>query len=180
MKFILNTIYYSVFLVIVTLALLLVASFFPFDSWYQVKVVLSGSMEPHIPVGSVVFIKPEPRYAVGDVVTFGRDTRTEIPVTHRVVEVISESRASQTFITKGDANGDNDPGTVTSRDVIGRVWLTIPYLGFALEFAKTPLGFVFLVVIPGSLIAISEFYKIVRELWSLNRKRRVDSNELSA
>lgn len=170
--------YYSVFLVIVTLALLLVASFFPFHNWYQVKVVLSGSMEPTIPVGSVVFIKPAPRYQVGDVITFGRDTRTQIPVTHRVVEITSESRASQTFVTKGDANEDSDPGTTVSRDVIGKVFLTIPYIGFAMEFAKTPLGFVLLVVVPGAIIALSELYKIARELWRIGKERGADNNEL--
>ncbi len=167
-----TTIYYALFVSIVALALLLVSSFFPFDNWYQVKVVLSGSMEPAIQVGSVVVIKPATQYVQGDVITFGRDTRTEIPVTHRVVEVTSASRASQTFITKGDANGDNDPATVSSRDVIGKVQFTLPYVGYLLEFTKTPLGFMVLVVIPGALIALGEVYKIVRELLAMRRPKQ--------
>lgn len=167
-----NTVYYLLFAAIVSLAVLLVASFFPFDNWYQVKVVLSGSMEPSIQVGSVVVIKPESQYKVGDVITFGPDTKTEIPVTHRVTEIVSESRASQVFITKGDANEDPDPNTVSSRNVIGKVAFSLPYVGYLLEFAKTPMGFVSLVVVPGILIALGELLKIVREFWRIRCERK--------
>ena len=173
LKFIFNTVYYLLFTAIVALALLLVTSFFPFDNWYQVKVVLSGSMEPVIHTGSVVVIKPAPAYGVGDVITFGRDTRNQIPVTHRIVGEVNPSLNDTNFITKGDANGDADSGSVSPDEIIGKVFFTVPYVGYLLEFTKTKIGFITLVVVPGILIALGELLKIVSEFWRIRRERKV-------
>src|SRR3989344_7570939 len=70
--------------IIVIVAFLLIA-LFPIKGNYQIKIVKSGSMEPSIKTGSVVVIKPSVSYTVGDVVTFGKDTKTDIPTTHRIV-----------------------------------------------------------------------------------------------
>ena len=94
----------------------------------QAYSVISGSMEPKIPVGSLVYVgKVEPKEVQnGDVIAFygGRDSSAII--THRVVEnrvVMGE------FITKGDANQTNDMNPVEYEDFIGTVTVYIPKLG---------------------------------------------------
>lgn len=164
-----TAIYYLLFASIVTVALLLLASLFPFENWYQVKVVLSGSMEPAIHTGSVVVIKPEPSYQVGDVITFGVDNRERIPVTHRII-----GREGNRFVTQGDANDNIDPGTVAPREIIGAVQFSVPYLGYVLEFTKTPLGFWTLIIGPAVLVVLLELHSIIRQL--LQYRRRSQSN----
>lgn len=95
---------------------------------YQVYTVVSGSMEPEIPVGSLVYVKGmEPEdVQKKDVIAFygGRDATALI--THRVVEnrvIMGE------FITKGDANQTNDMNPIPYEQFVGRVELTIPELG---------------------------------------------------
>lgn len=95
---------------------------------YQAYTVISGSMEPEIQTGSLVYIgQIEPQNVqVNDVIAFygGRDSNAII--THRVVEnrvVMGE------FITKGDANQTNDMNPVSYDELIGRVELTIPKFG---------------------------------------------------
>ena len=74
---------------------------------YEIYTVISGSMEPAIPTGSLVYVKyiqPEEIQTEDVIAFYGTDADGSI-VTHRVV---SNSAAMGNFITKGDANSDND------------------------------------------------------------------------
>lgn len=95
---------------------------------YQLYTVVSGSMEPAVPTGSLVYIKyVEPKEIVeGDVIAFyGSDADGSI-ITHRVV---SNSSAMGEFITKGDANEDNDMNPVTYNQYMGKMVRSIPKIG---------------------------------------------------
>ena len=95
---------------------------------YQLYTVVSGSMEPAIPVGSLVYIKyVEPKEIIeGDVIAFyGSDAEGSI-ITHRVV---SNSAAMGEFITKGDANEENDMNPVTYNQYMGKMVRSIPKIG---------------------------------------------------
>ncbi len=138
---------------------------------YELKIVRSGSMEPAIMTGSVVLIQPANDYKVGDVITFGADTRTSIPTTHRIVTVRTDG-ATTYFGTKGDANEDVDAGETSLSKVIGRVIFSAPYAGYVLAFSKTQLGFALLVLIPAALIIVYEAISIVREVKLMLRLRR--------
>ena len=100
--------------------------------------VLTGSMEPSVPVGSVVYAKAiEPSLLeAGDIVVF-YDGRNDIPVTHRVVE--NQTEDSQ-IITKGDANDTNDITPIPYQNVIGKVVLHLPALGHLLALLGTLMG----------------------------------------
>src|SRR5205809_708993 len=63
-------------------------------------VILSGSMTPVLPVGSVVYTQKALGYREGDVIAFRRG---DITVTHRVHAVVQKNN-STVFKTKGDAN----------------------------------------------------------------------------
>jgi signal peptidase len=169
MKLFFNIIYSVVFAVMLALALLFVSTLFPVFG-VEAKVVKSGSMTPAISVGSLVVIHPAPVYKVGDVITFGKDTKTQIPTTHRIVAIKGEGDA-QTFQTKGDANNAADPSLTKIADVHGKVVASIPYLGYLLAFARTPMGFALLVGLPALMVVVEEGYVIVREVLALRRKK---------
>ncbi len=170
-KIFINTIYLAVVLVVLTTALLFVGTKVDLLG-YEVKIVKSGSMEPAIHTGSIIVIAPGQTYGIGDVVTYGKDTRSHIPVTHRIVEKRGEGSLA-TYITKGDANEDKDTKAVGGKDVIGKVAFSIPYLGFVIEFARTPLGFLLLIGLPALLIILDELANIVWEarVYFAKRKR---------
>lgn len=123
--------------------------------------VFTGSMEPAIPVGSIVVIKPaNPKtLKVGDIICFKIKSESATTVTHRIINITSEG-----FRTKGDANEDPDQWIVKKQNVIGKAIFTIPYVGYIGYFVRTPIGFILLIVIPASLIIIIEIRNIIKEL----------------
>src|SRR3989344_7930455 len=131
MKVLTRTFHALSILLLVGVAGLFLASILPIPGNIEIKIVKSGSMEPSISVGSLVVIKPFEAYKVGNVVTFGRDTKTEIPTTHRVVSV-RETEGTIWYTTKGDANEEADPQEIAGREVIGKVLVAVPYAGFIL------------------------------------------------
>jgi len=93
---------------------------------YQTLAVLSGSMEPEIPVGGVVFVRETPpeELEVGDVVSF--TIGNDMMATHRIIEI---DRNVGTVTTQGDANEVAD-GAISMDRIVGRVGFHLPYLGF--------------------------------------------------
>jgi len=176
MKILLKIGYYVILLVIISIAVILIAPVFPITGNIETKVVLSGSMEPEIKVGSVVVLRPVGEYDIGDIVTFGRDTRNNIPTTHRIIDERIEGNTTY-FKTKGDANDDPDAREITKSDIQGKVLFSIPLLGFLIDFAKRPLGFALLIIIPGGIIVLDEVRKIYREVIIMRRKRKREQNE---
>lgn len=109
---------------------------------YEVYSVISGSMEPALPVGSVVYVEPAEvsEVEVGDIIAF-HDVDTV--VTHRVVEIHPDEGE---FITKGDANNTTDITPTYFWALIGRVKICIPMLGrllsiYSLKEGKAALAF---------------------------------------
>ncbi|MEA1929663.1 MAG: signal peptidase I [Patescibacteria group bacterium] len=171
MKTLLNVGYYVFIALVVVIGLLLVSSYFQFTDSYQLKVVKSGSMEPAIKTGSLVLISPARTYGEGDVITFGRDVGSAVPTTHRIIGVRAEG-GTMLYKTKGDANEEADLNEVARREIIGRVNLSIPILGYLLDFARQPIGFVLLIVLPAIMVAVDEVYKIVKEIKKMRQKRQ--------
>ena len=171
---IIGKIFYGLFIaLLVTVAGLLLLSLLPITGNIEIKIVKSGSMEPQIPVGSLVVVWPTASYAVGDIVTFGKDSKRDIPTTHRVVGMRVESGVTL-FQTKGDANEEADPQETALRDVVGKVFLVVPYAGFVLDFARQPLGFALLIGVPAAIIILDESVNIFKEVVVLRRRRRGD------
>ncbi len=149
----------------------LLVSLLPITGNVEIKIVKSGSMEPTIPTGSVVVVMPSKTYTVGDVITFGKDTKTEIPTTHRIVS-IRENVQGDYYTTKGDANEEQDPREIAAKEILGKVVFHVPYAGYILDFARQPLGFALLIGLPAAMIVIDESINIYREVVKLRRRRR--------
>ena len=147
--------------VIAVVVLLLVVSVIPIPGNYKVLVVLSGSMEPTIKVGSIVTVKPRQEYKIDDIITFNSGGKT--PTTHRIVD-IGEENEKTLYTVKGDANEEPDLKPVPKNSVIGKVLFSVPFLGYAVDFAKRPLGFVLLIWVPAIMIIWEEIRTIKNEI----------------
>ncbi len=103
---------------------------------YEVYNVVSGSMEPEIPVGSILYVKPvEPQDVKEDeVIAFHSG---DAVVSHRVVK---NKLVEGELVTKGDANAGEDLNTVPYSDLIGRVERHLPALGKVLFLYTSQVG----------------------------------------
>ena len=156
-------IYYIFLAFIVVVAILLIVSTFPIAGNYKVMVVQSGSMQPAIKMGSIVVVKPVDDYKIGDVITFGPYSKTKAPTTHRIYD-IKVVDGQPVYITKGDVNNAPDTREIQKKDILGKVIFDIPYLGYAVNFAKKPLGFGLIIIVPAAVIVIDEVKKIIHEI----------------
>lgn len=94
--------------------------------------VLTGSMEPAYPPGTLVVVRPvDPRgISVGDVVTIQLESGKESFVTHRIAAIQHRADGDVQFVTKGDANDVVDADVRLPVQVRGKVWYHVPYLGY--------------------------------------------------
>ncbi len=113
-------------------------------------VVLSGSMEPELPVGALLFIHEEDSYEVGDVVTY-QDEFGNL-VTHRLVS-LEEGEA----VTRGDANNTDDAPFPAS-NILGKVKVVLPGVGDAILWLRSPLGLCTIALIGVILIILPTIF----------------------
>ena len=154
-----------VFRIIYNFFAILIVLFFLFTSIVAVSgtkvyAVVTGSMEPTIPNGSVVFVRPRKTYQAGDVITaYLEGTQT---YTHRIVEIKGEH-----IYTKGDANGSVDPSPTRQSRVVGKVILHLPLLGFLSQRLSVPA----LIVVFASVLVV---LIVIRFIAAQKQKRRGD------
>ena len=114
----------------------------------QPYVVLSGSMDPTYPVGSLIYVKSTDykQLKIGDPITFMVSEDTV--ATHRIIEVLPDEDDPNTirYFTQGDANDAPDGSSVHYKNIIGKPVFSIPYLGYVSNYIQTP---------PGKYVAIS-------------------------
>lgn len=131
-------------------------------------VVLSSSMAPTYPVGTIVYYHSVPKEDIkeNDVITF-KTTNNKF-VTHRVNKLVDDK-----FETKGDANNSPDAKLVDYENVVGKLApISIPYLGYYVEFINTN----FYLVIGVVIILVLEF---VLANFNINKKEEVKKDEQS-
>lgn len=163
---------YAAFLILFALVCtLFLVSFLPIPGNIEIRIVQSGSMEPEIRTGSIVILRPVDTYEINDIVTF-QTGDSDVPTTHRIVDS-QLSRGELRFETKGDANGDADRQLIDPEDIIGKVFFSVPFLGYLLDFVKKPLGFAIVIGVPALLIVFDEIGTIIRELKSMRRKNGI-------
>lgn len=147
---------------LLSIGLLAAVSLIPIPGNIKLFTVQSGSMEPKISTGSLIFTKALADYNVGDIITKKtKDPKTTI--THRIVSV-EEKEGQKVFETKGDANDAADMELVFQKEIVGRVFLSLPYLGYPVAYAKTAPGLIVLIVIPAAIIIYEELRKIKEEI----------------
>lgn len=132
---------------------------------YSVFRVMTGSMEPEIPEGSLLLVhKTDPNtLEAGDVISFfSPDPTLEGAVnTHRVVRW-EEEAGSRRFYTKGDANGMEDSYPVDAAQVVGEVVFVSRGLGRLVTLLSNPLVFGAVILIPLLVILLMNLYRAVK------------------
>jgi len=93
--------------------------------------ILTGSMRPHYPPGTLVVAKPidTDKLQTGDVVTYQLHSGQPEVVTHRIVAIDTSLAGDRTFQTKGDANNVADDPWVKPVQIRGRLWYAVPLIG---------------------------------------------------
>ncbi len=114
--------------------------------------VISGSMEPEIPVGSIV-CSQKVEFAdlkENDIISY--QVSSDTIVTHRIVSIDNEKKQ---VITKGDANNVNDANPVPSSNIIGKVVFSLPLIGYISIHMQSMLGIVIICAIVFILILLN-------------------------
>ncbi len=117
-------------------------------------------MEPTIPVGSVVFTQKFSSYQMNDVIAFKKGA---ITVTHRIVDTENKN-GEILYRTKGDANNTADTDFISTNDILGKAFYSVPYIGRSVFFLKTIPGFLIFVILPALIYIIFEIINIKNEL----------------
>ena len=113
--------------------------------------VLSGSMSPKYPVGSVVYVGTVNPFDLKekDVITYVIEGGT--------VEVIPDEDDPTVvrFRVKGDANEDADGDPVHCSNVLGKVVFGLPVLGYVAYFVQRPPGSIWAIGLCVTLVILS-------------------------
>ncbi|MBI2127000.1 MAG: signal peptidase I [Thaumarchaeota archaeon] len=119
-------------------------------------VVSSGSMIPALKVGDVIVIKgggEVKSLQAGDIIVFKNPLNPERVIVHRVFRIVNTDDGGG-VITKGDNNPTQDNWLVRPTHFLGKVLLTVPYIGFAAIWLSPPLNYVIMIAIISFVVAI--------------------------
>ncbi|MDO4177460.1 MAG: signal peptidase I, partial [Bacillota bacterium] len=134
-------------------AVILIAAAVMLFAHIRPAIIVSGSMEPVIHTGSMVFIDSDYRdFKERDIVAFETGG---VMVTHRIVQITDEG-----FVTKGDANEKEDPAPVPESAFRGRLVMWLPYLGYAARALTSAAG----------ITATAAFYMLLLLIYLLTGK----------
>lgn len=120
----------SIFITLVV-GILLVFSF-----KLRMDIVVSPSMTPKIMVDDVVVVRKVDDYKVNDIIEFQYSNLSK-PVTHRIVEIRTNSAGQVEYVTKGDAVSSEDFSTITKDNINGKVIYIWKEGGKKYEFFKS-------------------------------------------
>lgn len=163
-----KNVFFNIFAIVTVIAVGFVC--FTFVTHTRGYAVTSNSMADRLNVGDAVFSRPVSfdELKPGDIVTVKVGNSGYF--THRVVDIDIDNR---TVTTKGDANDVNDPQPTEAKCIVGRMWFSVPYLGYlSILFtgASHTTVLIILVIIASALIAVNS-------LLNKRNKMRGDSNE---
>ena len=98
--------------------------------------ILTGSMRPSLPPGTLVVVKPKPvdELQVGDVVTYQLTSGEATVVTHRITQIGTNLKGERSFTTQGDANDVADANPVRPEQIRGELLYVVPKLGYVNNF----------------------------------------------
>ena len=136
--------------------------------------VLSGSMEPLYPTGSVVYVNTKidvGELTQGDVITFMIDKNTV--ATHRIVDVVPGDDGVTRFQTKGDANDQPDSKLVHPGNVLGTPVFCVPYVGYVVGWVQQPPG-AYLAVCAAAIVV---FLMFLPDLFPSRKRDEEDEGE---
>lgn len=139
--------------------------------------ILTSSMEPDYPPGTLVVMKPVDAkdISAGDVVTYQLKSGESTVVTHRVVAITATAGGEPRFHTQGDANNTPDAKLVVPEQIKGNLWYAVPHLGRITNLIDNAQRHAISVLIVGGLLAYAAymFVNSARERRSTKKKEEV-------
>lgn len=139
-------------------------------------IIISNSMVPHINVNDAVVTMrvSEKNIKVNDVITFiSKEIETRgTPITHRVVGIVYDDNNNKKILgyrTKGDHNNANDFAIIKPNEVLGKVYLRIPFVGYVRNFLIKPIGWILIVVLPCLIMIFNDSFKLFK---TINNKKK--------
>lgn len=176
---VLATVVIAVALVVLLRAVFTGAGDVPSIGGYSVLRTLTGSMEPAIPVHSLVVVQEvDPStLEVGDIITFrSTDAGLEGALnTHRIAGIEQSAAGSELFRTKGDANAVEDASLVAPENVVGKVVYVSAALGVVVSLLSNPLVFFPVIVVPLAILLVFEISKMVRAVRETSRAQEEEA-----
>ncbi|MCR8691515.1 signal peptidase I [Rhodococcus pyridinivorans] len=157
-------------------ALLTVAILVPTLAGAERFTVLTGSMKPTYPPGTLLVVKPVERseLGIGMPITYQLRPGEPAVVTHRIISASQSAQGTRTYITQGDANDVPDEAPVIYEQIRGRVWYSIPYLGYVNNWLTGQNRSWTIGIVATSLFAYAAFL-VVSGARDGRRERRTDA-----
>jgi signal peptidase len=141
--------------------------------------ILTGSMRPNMPQGTLVVVKPVPidQIGIGTVVTYQLSSGEPTVVTHRVVGVRFDGTGKRLFTTQGDANNAPDAKLVRPVQIKGKLWYHVKYLGYVNTFVSgRQRQIAMITVISGLLLYASYMFTSDLRTRFTRRRHRAESS----
>lgn len=145
----------------------------PWVSGSTAYTILTRSMEPALPPGTMIIVTPTEAsdLRIGDAVTYQIESGKADVVTHRIIAITHVSDGTYRFTTQGDNNGSADEPQVIEEQIRGKVWYAIPYLGWVSAFMNGE-NRVWIVPILATGLFMYAGYLVASSLVSKRRKLR--------
>ena len=158
-----NFVLYILYIII----LIYLALFIPTFWGHKPLVLISGSMEPTLTVGGLLYyekIEIED-FKKGDIVVF--ETKEHI-ISHRIID-----KKDGKFITKGDANNTIDNYNIKNSQILGKGtdW-SIPYIGYFADYIYTHKYLLFISVAFISIDLFADWYINVKKKYKQKKKTK--------
>ena len=164
----------SAVLLILVIALAAVAIVIPKLAGALPMTVLTSSMVPRFPPGTLIVVKPvnPDDLAIGDVATYQMVSGKPGVITHRIIAINLMASGGRTFEFMGDNNGVPDAEPVQEAQIQGKLWYSIPLIGWVNNLVNGANKVWIIPVLAGLLLSYAG-YMVVSALAEANRARRV-------
>ena len=142
-------------------------------------VIISPSMIPTINVqDAVVTVRVnKDKIKINDIITFiSKEIETQgTPITHRVIGIV-ETENGIKYRTKGDNNNTEDFALIAPDEVIGKVYLRIPLIGYVQTFLTKPIGWLLVIVVPCLFIIGGDVLKLIKSNTNSSDEEEASNN----
>ncbi|MDY7541678.1 MULTISPECIES: signal peptidase I [unclassified Cryobacterium] len=167
----------AILLLVVALALLLIVV--PKVTGSTPLTVLTSSMEPDLPPGTLIIVRPvtPDEIRIGDVVTYQIRSGQPGVITHRVTAISSSSAGGRTFTFKGDNNSVADADQVLPVQIQGRLWYSVPWVGWVNNAVNGQNRSWIVPIIAGLLFAYMGYMFASGAVSALRKRRRARAAE---
>lgn len=121
-------------------------------------------MEPAIKTGSLAITLPVLQKDIkqNDIVAFTSPSDPKETILHRIIFI--KSTIPFNYQTKGDKNDFPDNWDLMGVGILGKYIFSIPYIGYLINYIKSPFGYLIIIIIPSIIFIISQIFFIKKQL----------------